>query len=133
MKVVNKYPPNWQEIKTSLDYTNTTIFAYGDTIYNPFNVEIPEDIHFHETIHQQQQQNNPDWWWKRYLIDKDFRLEQELEAYTEQCKYVKNLYGNKGFKDCLEECATNLSSSLYGNIATKAQAETLIRHRVNGR
>lgn len=132
MKEIKEYPPNYEELKRYFplnlpDYV--PLFPYGDAIYNPSQREIPEDVMYHEEIHSQQQKNYgiPELWWKQYCLDPQFRLDQELEAYHKQWKWVKKKLGNKASKECLEELSNNLSSPLYQLNLTISEAETKIR------
>lgn len=88
MQIIKEYPPNYAKIKEILNPPDTVCFTYGSTIYNPSGNEIKDDLLIHEQVHEKQQ-TNPEEWWDRYLIDKDFRLEQELEAYATQYNWIK--------------------------------------------
>ena len=90
MKIVNEKPPIFDKIvkagmSPSLD---STIFTYGDTIYNPSGRPIPDHLIAHEARHFKQQGNDPAAWWDKYLVDKEFRFEQEAEAYANQYKFL---------------------------------------------
>ena len=74
MKVLNQKPPNWDFLLSFFPITDarfTPLFPWGDIIYNPTGVEIPEDILFHEEIHAEQQKAfaNPELWWTKYCYD----------------------------------------------------------------
>lgn len=130
MKILKQKPPNYNELQRffPLDLPDyVPLFPYGDIIYNPSGKEIPEDVIFHEEIHQKQQGDNPEKWWQRYMIDKDFRLAQELEAYAGQYNFIKKCYNNKAVKEALDELADNLSSPLYQLDISFEKAKTLIR------
>ncbi len=130
MKIITAYPPNWNDIKT-IDPPKDAVFPYGEIIYNPSGEEIPPDIQFHEQIHIKQQKAfpSPDIWWTKWLLDKDFRKEQEEIAFTQQCLFVKKFMGSNAYKDCLRECSEKLSNNYKLDI-TIHQAETLIRLRI---
>lgn len=90
MKVIDGYPPNYEEIKIIFPaLPRGTAFCYGDTIYNPSGREILPDKDLHEQVHSGQQGSDPEAWWSRYLTDPEFRLSQELEAYGTQFAFVK--------------------------------------------
>ncbi len=129
MNILYEYPPNWTEIKQVLPVQVPTFFCYGDTIYSPHVKEVPEDIIYHEAVHanQQRQYPSPDIWWTKYLYDKNFRKNQELEAYSAQYLWLKEHAGGKVAKLALEEMADGLASPLYQLQVTKHQAETMIR------
>lgn len=128
MKIINEFPPNIEEIKNSLGnlVSIDNVFCMGDVVYNPSGKEIPDDVRWHELIHQRQQGNNPIGWWRRYLNDAEFRYSQELEAYSYQYSYIHKLLPNKYLVYALDELATNLSSR-YNTGKTKSQALTAIK------
>lgn len=133
MKIFYVFPPNYEELKRyfPLDLPDyIPLFPYGEILYNPHKKEIPPDVMYHEKIHGKQQ-NNPDLWWKRYMIDIQFRLDQETEAYAGQYQFIKKTMGSKAAKEGLEELSDNLSSPLYKLYITKHQAETKIRKYFN--
>ena len=128
MDIKNELPPNYELIKLVLPVTPDNIYCHGDTIYNPSGAEIPDDILFHEHVHKEQQGDSVDLWWNRYLMDKDSRYEQELEAYAKQFILIKRHFPAKAAQEALTELAKNLST-LYNLDITLHQAETSIRHK----
>jgi hypothetical protein len=134
MKIVESYPPNFADIKQQFDVERyKPFFCYGDTLYNPYKQVIPIDIQIHEEVHakQQEEYSNPSFWWTRYLLSDKFRLEQETEAYFYQCKFIKENINDKAYNDCLDECASNLSSELYRINIDFHQARAKIRNYDN--
>lgn len=130
MKIVYKKPPVWDEVVKKFDIEGQlVIFAYGDKIYNPFDAIIPDDLMVHEETHMRQQEKfgNVKEWWKKYLDDSKFRLYQELEAYQNQYKYAKKNYSRQMTKALLKKISKDLSSSVYGNIISFAEAKNLIK------
>lgn len=126
MRLVKGLPPNIEEIRQYLPIDPNAVYTYGDTVYT--NVDtVPEDILEHEKVHQKQQGTNPDWWWKRYLIDPQFRLEEEVEAYAAQLSWVKERTNNKIASECLYDLAQNLRAPMYGLNLSHQKAEQLIR------
>lgn len=127
--IVNSYPPNYRLITEYLTPDRNTVFCYGSVIYNPFKIDIPLDVIYHEGIHilQQREFASPDYWWNYYLMDRDFRLKAEIEAYTKQWLFVKT-HVPKATKESLEDLARSLSSSVYNFKITEHEAKTLIRH-----
>jgi hypothetical protein len=93
MKIKEEFPPNYAAITAILGEVDhrKPVFCYGDTIYNPFKVEVTADLHIHEEVHCKQQGEYPDIWWNQYLSDKDFRLHQEIEAYGTQLKFIMGI------------------------------------------
>lgn len=128
LKKKNEFPPNYQFITDYLPLTgHKPVFCFGDTIFNPHNIDIPEDLEWHEMVHSQQQGTKPDVWWIRYCTDVEFRLEQEVMAFNSQWRFVHKNIGYKAATACLEESASILCSSLYSLSLNYYQAYTLIR------
>jgi hypothetical protein len=123
MKINEAFPPIYDEIlKYGMKPNEYTVFTYGDTIYNPHKIKIPEDLLAHEITHMGQQQN-PKEWWNKYLTDKKFRLSQELEAYKEQIKFAsKHIKDRNALNKYKLDIADFLSSPIYGNIVSKSDA-----------
>lgn len=65
-------------------------------------------------------------WWNRYLIDREFRLTQEAEAYHAQYEYLKKIMTNKDLKLALSDMTKALANDYKLGLAL-SKAETLIR------
>lgn len=132
MEIVKALPPNYEQISkrfhfSSLPATFNPVFAWGDKIYNPTGHPIPKDIMIHEEVHQkQQEQIGLERWWEYYLTNDGFRLEQEVEAYRVQYKWIAENSSRNVRREMLQSIARDLSSALYGNIIKKREAEALI-------
>jgi len=129
MKIINTIPPNYEEIKKVINPPKDALFPYGDNLYNPSGEEVPADIQFHEAVHikSQKQFTDPKLWWQKWLMDKDFRLKEELLAYQAQLNFIKHTYPAKAVKEALYEMAENLSNNYKLNIPIH-RAESLIRN-----
>ena len=133
MKTLNTYPPNYEKIITLLpiDESKNPIFCYGNAIHNPFGRHVTPDLEVHEGKHSEQQGSDPEHWWMKYLTDKDFRLEQELEAYAVQylfaLKYVKNRQLTEWL---LGNMAKALAGPQYGDMLNVGEAEVQIKRYV---
>jgi len=129
MKIVNSYPPNYELINNCfrLQGRSGVIFTYGDTIYNPSGIEIAPDLIIHEETHQRQQAAlGVDNWWELYLNNREFRLEQEIEAYRNQYAFAKSHYGRDQRRKLLDHIAKTLAGPLYGNLMSPKQAKEII-------
>ncbi len=132
-KISTEKPPVWENARAVFRINpDTVIFAYGDTIYNPGNVNIPDDIIAHEMVHLGQQKNNRDearLWWGKYMRDPAFRLSQEVEAYGKQYWYIctKKTKNKQMRFNVLKRYAEILSGPLYANIVGLQKAMELIR------
>jgi hypothetical protein len=130
MKIIEDYPPNYEticEAIPSVKDKKDVVFTYGDTIYNPYGGEIQDHLDLHESIHEKQQAEiGIEAWWNKYLSDKKFRLEQEVEAYHVQYQFVFKEYGRAVATVFLREIANDLSGGMYGNVLDRKQARKAI-------
>ncbi len=131
MKILETYPPNYDKIKlyfSSLE-EGKPIFAYKDTIFNPFKVTLTKDLEIHEEVHSIRQGNEPEVWWTKYLENPSFRLEEEIMAYGTQLKFINSLNLPSKIREWKEEkMAEALSSKLYGDIISYGEAKSKIRN-----
>lgn len=131
MHVRNTYPPNYDAIVAAIPAVKGKVgivFTYGDTVYAPgIRHALSADLLDHEATHYRQQQKvGIDNWWAEYLADKQFRFDQELEAYRVQWRTIAT-YNRADRKFLLNHIAKDLASSWYGNIvSSKAEAKDLI-------
>ena len=133
MKIVFENPPIIDFIKNSgLNPNERTIFAYGDTIYAPSGETPPQDLIVHEETHSRQQGDNPEAWWYRYATEPYFRLDQEVEAYAMQYKFIckKVTDKNQRFR-ILMQLANVLSSPVYGSMVSTMGAHNMIKNKAN--
>lgn len=133
MIIKEEYPPNIEDIKKVFPIINEhkPVFAYGDTIYNPYKIKVTPDLEHHELTHSRQQGQFPEVWWYQYLSNKEFRLEQELEAFCEQYKFAKdNGVKGKVLDWAREQMSMQLCSELYGNLISYGEAESKLRNYV---
>lgn len=128
MKVARGYPPNYEQIRRKFKLRGrNVVFTYGDTVYNPNGDSIPDHLEAHEATHVEQQAiSGPESWWKLYLNSPRFRLEQELEAYINQYRYIKEHYGRQDRIGLLKKIAGDLASELYVVRLKRRDAERLI-------
>lgn len=118
IKIKQKWPPNVDAIRARFpDIHQQCIFAYGDTIYSPSSIKIPQFLIVHEKTHfaQQAAMGGPDAWWERYLSDDKFLIEQEVEAYHNQYEYFCTTTSDRSARyKHLMACVKDLSSPIYG-------------------
>ena len=117
MKIEVKKPPVWDEVHKHFEIDDErTVYTWGDTICNPANLSLNQELIDHESTHARQQIaiGGPEIWWGKYLIDSDFRLQQEAEAYSNQyisfCSRVKDRNRQAKYLWLLAE---TLSSPMY--------------------
>jgi hypothetical protein len=129
VEIKQEYPPNIGKIRQAgIPLGGKEIFAYDNVIYNPSGGRLTEPLIAHEKVHFKQQGDDTDAWWERYLVDMDFRLEQELAAhraeYKDFCRSVRQREKRVRF---LSEIALRLSGPLYGGKITHRDAMKAIR------
>lgn len=114
--------PYLEQYRKKFKVTDRTIFAYNKEIYS--NYELSEDLLLHEIKHiEQQNRIGADLWVEKYLNNRQFRLNEEVEAYQAQLAFIKDR--NQRYKLKIL-CAKTLSSDLYGNIITFDKALKLL-------
>lgn len=133
VKIKIEKPPVFHSICSTFGIVPKNVyFTYGDTIYNPDDLEVSEDIIAHECVHMEQQNHNEAdaaLWWGRYLREPQFRIEEESEAYAAQYHYLCSIHKdrNKRFK-ILHNLACSLSGPLYNNAISYLEARQLIKN-----
>lgn len=124
-KVIRSLPPNYGLIVSVLPAVKrrpNAVFTYAPNVYYRGSGNLSYDVLKHEDVHIKQQGDiGRDEWWKRYLSDPQFRFEQELEAYRVQFKAM-DIYNRGQRRVLLNKIASDLSSAMYGNVITKAEA-----------
>lgn len=132
MEIKIEKPPIWDDVVAAgmQPSEKTTIFAYGDAIYNPGGQHIADHFIAHEEVHCGQQGADPDAWWSRYISDMWFRVEQESEAYAKQydflCKKIKEREQRNAI---IWEFARLLSGPIYGKVITASAAVEMIKKK----
>lgn len=138
MKTSKEIPKIYNILKAQfgIDWDKGICITYGDTCYS--KNEIRADLMAHEEVHEEQQKlMGPEVWWKTYLEDKTFRLNQEVEAYQVQLKFLldgsrilnragRRLWIKNGYPKYLSALAKDLSSSVYGNMVNYTKALELL-------
>lgn len=86
LRILEQRPPNYDAVVAAFPgcEAHKPIFAYGDAIYNPFQIPVGRELVAHESVHCARQGGNPDAWWKSYIEDKQFRFTEELLAHQEE-------------------------------------------------
>lgn len=120
MKISTEKPPIYDEADKVFNFVKEgfePVFTYGDTLYNPFNITIPQDLMVHEQTHAKQHEYNTavaHIWWIKYLEDPEFRLEQEVAAYASQYRFICATHKDRNIRNkYLRGMATLLSGPLY--------------------
>lgn len=119
MKMVIDYPPNIDNIDAILHVKDKDVYyCYGNTIYNPKNFPIPNFILAHEKAHSVRQLayiGGPEAWWEKYIIDPDFRYNEEVIGHTAEYKIQVFFIKDRNLRHkILYNTARRLTSSIYG-------------------
>ncbi len=128
VKFSKTLPPVYFECKRKFNVTwdKGIVITYGDTIHSKFGSNIPPDLCEHEATHvEQQTKMGKELWWKKYLVDKDFRLSQELAAYRRQLEYARIYYKPKSYVQLFDKCVHDLAK-IYGGMVTLEESEKLL-------
>lgn|SRR3990167_8815244 len=127
MNISNNFPPNIEDIKKVFAIADNFVYTYGDVIFNPSGKPISLFLMKHEEAHSIRQGGNPKEWWERYLVDKDFRAKEEIEAYQVQYREAKKFVKDRNeLYRYLAKLAEDLSGK-YGLDLTFLQAIAKIR------
>lgn len=132
-QVLYELPPNYKQITAAIPAVaknKAIVFVYAPYIYSPAGIELRPDLKAHEEVHVTRQGDDPQAWWDKYLVDKDFRLREELAAYQVQYKFMEANYSREKRRAILSSIAKDLSGPMYGGIITKQQAIKLIKNGV---
>lgn len=131
MKIINSYPPNIDAIDARFNIKGKPIiFTYGDIIYNPLGVVISQALQSHEMVHSVRQTTDLKSiikWWDQYLVDDEFRLNEELLAHKAEYKQFCSENKDRNKQSLyLNTIATRLASPMYGSMLTSTKARKII-------
>lgn len=132
MKIIHDLPPNYEqiiEVFPEVAKNKLVVFTWGPAIYvQTATDKLPMDLDIHEQYHwQRQKETSIEEWWAQYLVDPDFRAQEELGAYQRQYKYARRHYSRSVFSEILDNIAHDLSGPIYGNIYAYEEAKDAIR------
>lgn len=117
MEIVKTKPPIYDKAheQFGVEWDDGVIFTYGDKIHCKYDLS-PQKV-VHESIHVQQQGQNPEAWWKKYFEDKEFRLNQEMEAYAAEFLFLKDKIKDRNeLTRAKWSIAQDLASPMYGSL-----------------
>jgi hypothetical protein len=110
-----------------VSWNSGVMVAYGDTVHTT-SKGISPDLIVHEQTHFRQQAaiGGPEIWWEKYFTDKQFRLEQELEAYEKQCDHIRKFVFNQKKKHNAFNHIWLSMAQMYGDMITFEEAAELL-------
>lgn len=128
---MGEYPPNIADIRAafpSIVGRDSIIFAYAPDVYVPSGEPMSPQLAAHEATHIRQQGDNPAHWWSRYLSDREFRYEQELEAHRVEYQVVCHRIKDRNARALyLNDMSSRLASGMYGSVVSRREAIAAIR------
>lgn len=128
---IGKRPPHWADLLKAFPGVDVdkVVVTYGDEIFMPANTHMYPDLRVHEGVHVgQQTAMGKTVWWDRYLVDTQFRFEQEAEAYRRQYVYMQqNQKDRLKLARFLVELSNQLSGPMYGDMVSYPVAMRMIR------
>lgn len=145
MKVIRAYPPIYTTLVEHFPIKGKSgiLYAWGDRIYNPSGISVPEWLLAHESVHGERQSHvfhptNPalgtEWekdailtWWQKYINDPTFRLNEEVPAHQAEWSVIRDMKIPHDTKErYLASMAARLSGPLYGSMISHGEALSLI-------
>lgn len=146
MKIQFGNPPNYDEIikHFPVEKNRSVVFTFGETLYvGKTSRGVSGDLMKHEQRHTKQQkavqeelgpeatlEDGAKEWWRRYFTDKDFRFQQEAEAYGVQYKELCRVANRHSRRAGFKQMAGDLSGPIYGHLCNGKQAEAAILENV---
>lgn len=130
MRIVKDYPPIFDEIDRAFNLNGRrVIFAWGDTIFNPYDIDVPPCLLAHEAVHGARQGADILGWWRRYMDEPAFRFAEEVPAHI--AEYQSLVSGAGGNRDArrryLTHVAQRLASPLYGSLISVDKAKQQLK------
>jgi hypothetical protein len=127
--IVHDFPPNFAEIAEKFDVVGKPIiFAFGNRIFNPENIDVVPALIAHEKVHGERQGSDVRGWWRKYIADTEFRLAEEIPAHIAEYKIDVARVTDRNRRAVLaHRIAVRLASPLYGSLIKPTAALKLIR------
>lgn len=130
MKILHEKPPCYDRLKQCFEWIddawdNGLYITYGSTLYT-VHTHIEGHIMAHEEVHARQQEKmDKDEFVERYISDKKFRIEIEIEAYRAQVKWIKEHLSSSDRKSLYRHIVYSLVT-FYGLEMTSEQTRKLL-------
>lgn len=128
MKFSSEKPPIFNKLHDAfgVEWGGNLCIAYADTIWH--SKPLDPSVIVHESVHLMRQNGKSDEWFEKYIKDPKFRFGEEILAYREQYKFIKDTHKDRNIvARLLYKLASDLSSPMYGSIVTQAEAMKLIK------
>ncbi len=129
-KISVEFPPNYMQIVAAVGKPpDTAIYTYGDTIYDPSNMELDDYVVAHEIEHiVQQKEIGAAEWWEHWIERVEFRVWQELEGYRAQFRSYAKVHKDRNLQAWYARgLASDASGPMYGHMIGFQEAYQRIR------
>lgn len=129
LEVIEDWPPNIDAIDEVLHVRHRPgiIYCYGRRIFNPWKITVDQYLMAHEEVHADRQ-TDPEGWWRRYLVDVEFRFQEELPAHIAQAKAFAAANGERWRRRAyVSQVAKTLSGPIYGHLISFEKARQILR------
>ena len=125
-KTSQDVPPIYEKCHEAfgVNWDDGIVITYGDTVYSKY--DLSPDLIVHEGVHVEQQKvMGPEKWWEMYLEHKEFRLLEEVDAYSAQIKFIKSNVKdrNEAFRYCHKIWQD--MARMYGSMCSYSEAKKL--------
>lgn len=109
-------PPIYEALKQKFgaDWDKGLLIAWDGKIHSKEPAQAQKILH--ESVHLREQSRlGNEAWWRLYLENEDFRFQQELMAYREEARFIRENVDNReaAFK-MIREAVHSFCSDLYG-------------------
>lgn len=132
LRIIHQPPPNYAAVVAIFPFAKRrgTMFCYGRAIFIPNGGSVSPALMAHETVHADRQGNDPAGWWARYLVEQQFRFDEELPAHIAEYRWFDGCPRPER-RIMLRQIAARLAGPLYGRLVTVHEAKRLITGRDN--
>jgi hypothetical protein len=125
LSVVHGRPPNYERIAAIMGEPRSGwCITYAPHVYILGDSPgLTPDLVVHEGTHLRQQGDDPETWWTNWLSDRDFRRDQELEAYRAQMVKLRQMFRDRNDLTRIRvQIASDLAGPGYGRLMTFTEA-----------
>lgn len=119
MQIIQSFPPNFATIYRVLPGAANpgVVFSYAPDVYCMQGTDIHPAIIAHEKVHlARQAAMGVDEWWARYLIDLEWRYNEELLGHRAEYQWHMEHSSRPVRRAALKQIAKRLSGPLYGKV-----------------
>lgn len=122
----------YDEIAAAFDVRGKPVlFAWGSYLYAPLSASVSVPLLKHEEAHGLRQRQFPsiEDWWRRYILDAEFRLEEEKIGHRAEYEaLLSRTSGRAERRKMVSFVAGKLASPLYRYSFTKDEARRFLEN-----